>query len=313
MNGLLNADGTGVPDSVKEGFQGSNTSELIKDSSTETFSTDVIDQSVSVPVLVDFWAPWCGPCKQLTPTLEKLIDEYRGKIKLVKINVDENQELATQMRVQSIPMVVAFKEGRPVDGFAGALPESQLRTFFEKLTGGEGSPLDVAIEQAGELLAVNNVAEARSIYTEILAQDTANVAAHAGLARCLIAEGDMEKARAYVEALDSVLQENAEIKSVLSALDLAEAATVSGETEGLRRQVEENPNDPQIKYDLAIALYADGLIEDAIETLVSLVKSHGAWNEEAARVQLLKIFDAAGHADPITVEGRRKLSAVLFS
>ena len=210
MNGLLNADGTGVPDSVKEGFQGSNTSELIKDSSTETFSTDVIDQSVSVPVLVDFWAPWCGPCKQLTPTLEKLIDEYRGKIKLVKINVDENQELATQMRVQSIPMVVAFKEGRPVDGFSGALPESQLRTFFEKLTGGEGSPLDVAIEQAGELLAVNNVAEARSIYTEILAQDTANVAAHAGLARCLIAEGDMEKARAYVEALDSVLQENAE-------------------------------------------------------------------------------------------------------
>ncbi|MAI11869.1 MAG: thioredoxin [Rhodospirillaceae bacterium TMED167] len=317
MNGLLNADGTEAAEIAAETLgdtpTGTGTVDLIKESNTEAFGADVIDQSVNVPVLVDFWAPWCGPCKQLTPTLEKLIGEYAGKVKLVKINVDENQELAAQMRVQSIPMVVAFKEGRPVDGFSGALPESQLRTFIEKLTGGEGSPLDKALEQAEEVLGAGDIGTASAMYTQILAQDAGNTVAHAGVVKCLIAAGDAEKAQAYLDGLEPALLENTEIKGVQSALDLAEAATASGETEGLRRQAQENPNDPQIRYDLALALYGDGLTEDAVETLVGLVKSHQSWNEEAARTQLLKIFDALGHADPITVEGRRKLSAVLFS
>ncbi len=317
MNGSFNANGTGAPDFNLDTSGASSaaaeTGDLVKDSNTEGFGVDVIDQSVNVPVLVDFWAPWCGPCKQLTPTLEKLIGEYGGKVKLVKINVDENQELAAQMRVQSLPMVVAFKEGRPVDGFSGALPESQIRSFFEKLTGGEGSPLDKALEQAEAMLGAGDIETASAVYTQILEQDAGNTAAHAGVVKCLNAAGDVEKARAYLDGLGSSLLESTEIKGVQSALDLAQAATESGETESLRRQAQETPNDPQIRYDLALALYRDGLTEDAIETLVDLVKSHQSWNEEAARNQLLKIFNALGHADPITVEGRRKLSAVLFS
>ncbi|MDG2032861.1 MAG: thioredoxin, partial [Rhodospirillales bacterium] len=195
MNGILNANGTEAdeisaetPGDTPKGTVpvGTGTVNLIKESNTEAFGVDVIDQSVNVPVLVDFWAPWCGPCKQLTPALEKLIGEYSGKVKLVKVNVDENQELAAQMRVQSIPMVVAFKEGRPVDGFSGALPESQLRTFIEKLTGGEGSPLDKALEQAEEVLGAGDIGTASAIYTQILAQDAGNTAAHAGMVKCLI-------------------------------------------------------------------------------------------------------------------------------
>ena len=317
MSGLFNADGTEASGVIAETLggeaAGAGPGNLVKESNTEAFGADVIDQSVNVPVLVDFWAPWCGPCKQLTPTLEKLVGEYAGNVKLVKINVDENQELAAQMRVQSIPMVVAFKEGRPVDGFSGALPESQLRSFIEKLTGGEGSPLDKALEQAEALLGAGDIETASAAYTQILVQDVGNAAAHAGLVKCMKAAGDVEKARAYLDGLAPALLESTEIKAVQSALDLAEAATESGETESLRRQAQETPNNPQIKYDLALALYGDGLTEDSIDTLVDLVKSHQNWNDEAARTQLLKIFDALGHADPITVEGRRKLSAVLFS
>ena len=317
MSGLFNADGTEAPEVTAEtpggGPAGAASGNLVKESNTEAFGADVIDQSINVPVLVDFWAPWCGPCKQLTPTLEKLVGEYSGNVKLVKINVDENQELAAQMRVQSIPMVVAFKEGRPVDGFSGALPESQLRSFIEKLTGGEGSPLDKALEKAEEVLGAGDIDTASALYTQILAQDAGNAAAHAGLVKCMKAANDAEKARAYLDGLDPALLESTEIKAVQSALDLAEAAIASGETESLRRQAQETPNDPQIKYDLAVALYGDGMMKESIDTLVDLVRSHQNWNDEAARTQLLKIFNALGHADPITVEGRRKLSAVLFS
>ena len=287
--------------------------DIIKDSDTNNFSTDVIDQSTKIPVVVDFWAPWCGPCKQLSPTLDKLAREYGGKIQLVKINVDENQELATQMRVQSIPMVVAFKDGQPVDGFAGALPESQLRQFFEKLTGSEGSPIEQALEKASMMVANGDTQNAAEIYSQILAQDPTNAASHAGVAKCLIETEGIEKAQAYLKSLDPDMLNKEEVKSVLAAIDLENASTGSEETDSLRQKLATSPDDPQLRYDLAIALYGDGCSEEAINILVELVKTHKTWNEEAARAQLLKIFEALGHSDPITVEGRRKLSVVIFS
>jgi putative thioredoxin len=287
--------------------------DIIKDSDTNNFSTDVIDQSTNIPVVVDFWAPWCGPCKQLSPTLDKLAREYGGKIQLVKINVDENQELATQMRVQSIPMVVAFKDGQPVDGFAGALPESQLRQFFEKLTGSEGSPIEQALEKASMMVANGDTQNAAEIYSQILAQDPINAASHAGVAKCLIEAEGIEKAQAYLNGLDANILNKEEVKSVLAAIDLEHASTDTEETDSLRQKLDTRPDDPQLRYDLAIALYGDGCSEEAINILVELVKTHKTWNEEAARAQLLKIFEALGHSDPITIEGRRKLSVVIFS
>ena len=287
--------------------------DIIKDSDTNNFSTDVIDQSTKIPVVVDFWAPWCGPCKQLSPTLDKLAREYGGKIQLVKINVDENQELATQMRVQSIPMVVAFKDGQPVDGFAGALPESQLRQFFEKLTGSEGSPIEQALEKASMMVANGDTQNAAEIYSQILAQDPTNATSHAGVAKCLIEAEGIEKAQAYLKGLDADMLNKEEVKSVLAAIDLEHASTDTEETDSLRQKLATSPDDPQLRYDLAIALYGDGCSEEAINILVELVKTHKTWNEEAARAQLLKIFEALGHSDPITIEGRRKLSVVIFS
>ena len=287
--------------------------DIIKDSDTNNFSTDVIDQSTNIPVVVDFWAPWCGPCKQLSPTLDKLAREYGGKIQLVKINVDENQELATQMRVQSIPMVVAFKDGQPVDGFAGALPESQLRQFFEKLTGSEGSPIEQALEKASMMVANGDTQNAAEIYSQILAKDPIDAASHAGGAKCLIEAEGIEKAQAYLKGLDADILNKEEVKSVLAAIDLEHASTDTEETDSLRQKLDTRPDDPQLRYDLAIALYGDGCSEEAINILVELVKTHKTWNEEAARAQLLKIFEALGHSDPITIEGRRKLSVVIFS
>ena len=287
--------------------------DIIKDSDTNNFSKDVIDQSTKIPVVVDFWAPWCGPCKQLSPTLDKLAREYGGKIQLVKINVDENQELATQMRVQSIPMVVAFKDGQPVDGFAGALPESQLRQFFEKLTGSEGSPIEQALEKASMMVENGDTQNAAEIYSQILAQDPINAASHAGVAKCLIEAEGIEKAQAYLKGLDADILNKEEVKSVLAAIDLEHASTDTEETDSLRQKLATSPDDPQLRYDLAIALYGDGCSEEAINILVELVKTHKTWNEEAARAQLLKIFEALGHSDPITIEGRRKLSVVIFS
>jgi len=307
---LLNMDGTGsapVPGGAAD---------LIRDTDTAHFTADVINASKQVPVIVDFWAPWCGPCKTLGPILEKLVREYGGRVKLMKINVDENQELAAQMRVQSIPMVVAFKDGRPVDGFQGALPESQLRSFIERVTGGGGSPLDQALAEGNGALEAGDHETAMAIFSEVLQHDETNAAAHAGLARSLMVGGSNDDAREYVDGLTDKLRASKEVSAVVTALELAAEAAQAGDTgaaDELRAKLSQNENDHETRYQLALALYGANKSEEAIDELIAIIKRKRDWNEDAARKQLLKIFEALGFTNPITVAGRRKLSAVLFS
>jgi putative thioredoxin len=286
---------------------------LIMDSNAARFAEDVVNASAHVPVIVDFWAPWCEPCKQMTPILEKLVQEYNGQVRLVKINIDDNQALAQQLRVQSIPMVYAFKDGRPADVFNGALPESQLRQFIEKLTGKEGSPVDQAVKQAQELLESGDTISASMIFNQLAEADQLNAAAHAGLVKCLMVSGEEIEAREYMAGLTEELLKNPLIAAVQTALDLAEQSANTGDVHELERALDSNPSDYQIRYDYAVALYGAGRTEEAIEHLVEIIKCDRTWNEDAARQQLFKVFEALGHGDPITVEGRRKLSVVLFS
>ena len=286
---------------------------LVIDSNAERFNEDVIGASAQIPVIVDFWAPWCEPCKQMTPVLEKLIKEYGGKVKLVKINIDENQALAQQLRVQSIPMVYAFKDGRPADAFNGALPESQLRKIIEKLTGGDGAPLDQAIEQANALLEAGDTINASSIFNQILEADNSNVDSHAGLMRCLILDDNADQARNYLADLPEELLTQPAISAIQTTLELEEQTAEAGEVGELKIAVQNNPNNHQARYDYALALYASEETESAIEQLVEIIKQNRDWNDDAARQQLFKVFEALGNSNPITVEGRRKLSAILFS
>jgi len=289
--------------------------DLIKDTDTAGFMADVIEASQATPVVVDFWAPWCGPCKQLTPIIERLVKQYAGKVKLVKINVDENQELAAQFQVQSIPAVYGFKGGRPVDGFMGALPESQIKQFIERLTGGGGSPLDEALADAEGLMKEGQNEEALDIYKQVLSQDPAHVKALAGALRCYMALGQDELARDLIEKLPAQIKNSVDIQGVQAALDLKAAAakTDTAEIDQLIAKVAADPKDMQPRLDLAMARFAAGDREKAVEDLLAMVKADRAWNEQAARKQLVKFFDAFGPADPLTSSGRRRLSAILFS
>ena len=286
---------------------------LVIESNTEKFGDDVINASSNVPIIVDFWAPWCEPCKQMTPILEKLVLEYNGQVKLVKINIDENQALAQQLRVQSIPMVYAFKDGRPADVFSGALPESQLRKFIEKLTGEDGSPIDQAVQQANSLIEAGDTENASSIFNQILAADSQNAEAHVGLIKCLMTTGESDQARNYIAGLSEELRTNQSISAIQTALELEEQTAEAGEVGELKQILQDNPDDHQARFDYALALYGAGETEIAVEELVEIIKSNREWNDDAARQQLFKIFEALGHADPITVAGRRKMSTVLFS
>jgi putative thioredoxin len=288
---------------------------MIIDSTTETFVADVVEGSMQQPVIVDFWAPWCEPCKTLGPLLEKVVKAAGGKVKLVKVDIDQNQEIAMQMRIQSIPAVFAFKNGQPVDGFVGAQPESQIKSFVERLTGPIGpTPVEQALEQAHQALEAKDFNSAANIYSQVLKHAPDEAAAAAGMARSLLGLGDAAGAREVLDAVDDKLAKHADIEGARAALDLAERSSGdAGDEAELRARLEANANDHQARYDLASAYYAQGRNEEAIDELVEIVRRERAWNEEAARAMLLQIFDALGPTHEVTVSGRRKLSSVLFS
>lgn len=291
--------------------------DLIKDSSTATFVQDVIEASQEVPVIVDFWAPWCGPCKQLGPIIEKVVTEANGAVKLVKIDIDQNQQIAQQLRIQSIPAVFAFYQGKPVDGFQGALPESQIRDFVKKLTDSAGSapksPVDEALEQAAALQEAGDFAQAGAIYGQVIQHAPDNLPAKAGLAQCLMEAGEDAKAREIIDGLSEEEREDASVTALIKAFEVADKAAEAGDLGPLRTAVEANPKDPEARYNLALALFAANEREAAIDELLFLVQSNRAWNDDAARIQLVEFFEVMGPTDPLTVGARRKLSSMLFS
>lgn len=302
---------------IGEAEPGPAAADLVKESSEATFMQDVIDASQETPVIVDFWAPWCGPCKQLGPILEKVVTEARGAVKMVKINVDENQQIAQQLRIQSIPAVYAFSGGRPVDAFQGALPESQVKQFVDKLIEEAGtkqsSPIEDALAQAKEMMDAGDTESALSIYAQVIEHEPENAAAMAGMARALVTAGDTAKAREVLSNVPNDLRDDSEVAAAWSALELAEKAAEAGDLGDLREKVAANENDHQARFDLAVALYAGGDAEHAIDELIEIVRRDRTWNDDAARKEILKIFETLDPAHEVTVAGRRKLSAVLFS
>jgi putative thioredoxin len=288
----------------------------VKDVTTATFMTEVVDGSFEAPVIVDFWAPWCGPCKQLGPILEKTVRAANGAVRMVKVNIDENPQIAQQMRVQSIPAVYAFKDGRPVDGFVGALPESQVKQFVQRLGGGKDgpSPVEEAMAMAKEALQSGDHKTAGALYAQVLQRDPANPEALAGNIRAMIARGDLRKARQALDRAPKESAAHAEITAARSALELAEQAqkSMAGASKP-RARLAANPDDHEARFELATALFGSGDREAAIDELLSLFRRDREWNEQAARKQLVKFFEAMGPADPLTLSGRRRLSAQMFS
>jgi putative thioredoxin len=289
----------------------------VKDVTTATFMAEVVDGSFDAPVIVDFWAPWCGPCKQLGPILEKTVRATNGAVRMVKLNIDENPEIAQQMRIQSIPAVYAFKDGRPVDGFVGALPESQVKQFVQRLGRGKGggpSPVEEALAMAKEALQGGDHASASALYSQILQRESGNIDAIAGLARSTIARGELAKARQLLDRVPKESANHAEITAARSALDLAEQAQKAMASAGkLRARLKGNPDDHAARLELATALFGSGEREAAIDELLTLFKRDREWNEQAARKQLVKFFEVMGPTDPLTLSGRRRLSSVMFS
>ena len=291
---------------------------LIKDSGTADFTRDVIEASMETPVIVDFWAPWCGPCKQLGPALEKAVKAARGAVRLVKVDIDQNQDLAAELRIQSILTVYAFFQGRPIDGFQGALPESQITAFIDRLAGAAGtaqgpSPIDQALEQAEAALDGGQPAAASALFGRVLQHEPDNAKALAGMIRCSLAGGDVEGARQMFDGLTDELRGRAEFASIAASLELADSAADAGEIPRLMEKVAQNKDDHQSRLDLAVALYAANKHEAAADELLELIRRDRNWNDEAARKQLIKFFEAWGPTHPLTLQTRRQLSALLFS
>jgi len=293
----------------------------VRDVTLATFKADVLEASKTALVLVDFWATWCEPCKQLTPLLEKLARASKGAVKLAKIDVDRNQPLAQQMGVQSVPSVFAFYAGRPVDGFAGALPEAQVKTWIDQLLaqtgavgGDEKAGLETALKQASEFVAARDIATARAIYTDILDMEPTNAPSYAGLVRCLIEEGNAPGARQLLDAAPPALLKDKAFEPVRAALELMEQAGQSvGQAAEFEAKLAANPADHQARFDLALAHYAAGRREEAVDQLLEIVRRARTWNEDGARKQLVKFFEAFGNSDPLTLSARKRLSSIMFS
>ncbi|MBR0757191.1 thioredoxin [Bradyrhizobium jicamae] len=291
--------------------------DLIKETTTQTFVKDVIEESKRQPVMIDFWAPWCGPCRQLTPVLEKAVRNAKGKVKLVKMNIDEHPQIPGQMGIQSIPAVIAFVGGQPADGFMGAVPESQVNAFIEKITKGVTAPgepnIAEILQEAEAVLAEGDAAGAAQIYAEVLAFDATNIAALAGLAKCYVTSGAIEQAKQTLGMVPESKRNDAAVKAVQAAIDLAEQAQSVGPIVELEQKVAANPLDHQARFDLATALNAMGKRVEATEQLLAIVKRDRKWNDDGARKQLVQFFEAWGGTDEATVEGRKRLSTILFS
>jgi putative thioredoxin len=286
----------------------------VKDTTTQTFVKDVIEESKRQPVLVDFWAEWCGPCKQLGPVLEKVVRAAKGKVKLVKMDIDKHPAIPGQLGIQSIPAVFAFVNGQPVDGFMGALPEAQVTAFIERLTkdriGGEEKDL---LKTADAALAAGNPASAADLYAQILAEDATNVAALAGLARCYVATGAIEQAKQTLALVPEAKRNEAPIAAARAALELAEQAKSVGPINELEQKLAANPLDHQARFDLAVAMNSKNRRQEAVDHLIEIVRRDRKWNEDGARKQLVQFFEAWGPTDEATVAGRKRLSSILFA
>ena len=287
---------------------------LIKETTTQAFMKDVIEESRRQPVLVDFWAEWCGPCKQLTPVLEKAVQAAKGKVKLAKMDIDKHPSIPGQMGIQSIPAVIAFVNGQPADGFLGALPESQVKDFIARITkdklGGEAQDL---VKAADEALAAAHAEDAAALYSEVLRDDPGSVPALAGLARAQVASGALDQAKETLARVPEAKANDAAVAAARSALDVAEQAKSVGPVGELEQKVAANPLDHQARFDLAVALNAAGKRQEAADQLLEIVKRDRKWNDDGARKQLVQFFEAWGPTDEATVNGRRKLSSVLFA
>jgi putative thioredoxin len=288
--------------------------DLIKDTTTQTFVADVIEASKAQPVLVDFWAPWCGPCKQLTPVLEKVVRDAKGKVRLVKMNIDDHPAVAQQMGIQSIPAVIAFKAGRPVDGFMGALPESQVKQFIETVAGEIGpSDAEALLAEAEQLLQAGDPATAAQAYAAALELEPENAKGLGGLAQAYLAVGEVEQAKGVLAGVPEAKRGDPAVAAARAAIELAEKSAQLGDLGPLMARVEADPKDHQARFDLAVGLAAAGKREDAVDHLIEIVRRDRAWNEDGARKQLVQFFEAWGPTDEMTLYGRRRLSAVLFS
>jgi putative thioredoxin len=290
--------------------------DLIKDTTTADFMKDVVEASRDTLVLVDFWAAWCGPCKQLAPVLEKVVLSYGGRVKLVKLDTDAHPSIAAQLRVQSLPTVYAFRDGRPLDGFVGLQTESMLRQFIDRLAGedpGAEPGVDDILAAAGEAFDAGDLQGAAEAYAIVLQQDQTNAEALAGIARCYLQSGDTERATQMLSVVPPDKQNIAAVQAVRAALDLAGKAAGASETAALEARIAANPADHEARYDLAIALAASGYKGEALEHLLQIIRRERQWNDEAARKQLLQLFDVWGPKDEFTIEGRKRLSSILFS
>jgi putative thioredoxin len=287
--------------------------EVIIDVTSETFMKDVVEESMTRIVIVDFWAPWCGPCKTIGPSLEKHVAAAGGLVILAKVNVDENQEIAAQLRVQSIPAVFAFSKGQPIDSFTGAMTDSQIKAFVKKLLGDAKPPIEAALAEAKAALDAGDGIMASNIYREIQTHDAENAEALGGVIRSAMLLGEVDVAREIADSLDDVFKTKPEILSAIAALELAEGGASDVDIGPLEAALGANENDHQARLNIAIALCGAGRNQEAIDHLLELIQRDQSWNEGAGRVQLLKIFEALGFSDPVVVDGRKRLSTILFS